>query len=100
MAKVLRGDTETSDSHSGASPQSWLQAQRENQKKIPRKVIKAEEAQFHTGKGPADHVHGEESELRVKPIKNASIVEGVEVICRCGEKLIIRFNMDDDETNN
>lgn len=99
MAKVLSGDSEDGDSCAGAPLRSWMSTQKKKQV-IRKKVIKAEDAQFDAADHPGEDFEGCDGEPRVKPIKNADIVEGVEIVCRCGEKLIIRFNLEDHERNN
>jgi hypothetical protein len=66
------------------------------------KVIKAEEARFR-GIGDGTRNSGQCSgEPQVKPMMNANtnLVEGLEIFCRCGEKLIIRFDVEDHEKFN
>ena len=100
MSKILHGSGDDRDPNSGSSPRAWLRSEEKEQKTRRLKVIKAEEARFR-GMGDSITDSGDcDGEPRVKPIKNANIVEGLEIFCRCGEKLIIRFDLEENEEHN
>ena len=64
----------------------------------PKKIIKAEELGQGSPNLKSDEYPDHEPEII--PMMNAKIVEGLEIRCKCGEKLIVHFDKDEREPPN
>ena len=59
-----------------------------------RRIIKAKNTKL-SANGMSAQMVGSPSDLpKINPIKAGDYIEGVEILCRCGEKMIIHFDVE------
>lgn len=93
MAEVIKQGNKSSARNPDASVSDWPVTGTQNHLARRRRIIKAGEAQFSTQQKEVSSKNMAFDEPVVKPLKNGTFVEGVEVICRCGEKITIQFDV-------
>jgi len=62
-----------------------------------KKIIKAREAVFSSLKKQLPSLHFKSDEPVVSLIRDGDEVRGLEIICRCGEKIVVDFIFDDSD---
>jgi len=60
-----------------------------------RKIIKAKEAVFSSLNAHVPGIYSNKDAPVVTLLEENDIVKGLEIICTCGEKIIVHFNLDD-----
>jgi hypothetical protein len=95
MAEVIKQGNTSTARNSDASVSDWPVTGAQNHLARRRRIIKAGEAQFSPEQKEVSPKNMALAEPVVKPLRNGMIVEGVEVICRCGEKITIQFDVDE-----
>ena len=93
MAEVIKQGNKSSARHPDASVSDWPVTSAQNNLNRRQRIIKAGEVHFSPEQKEVSPKNMAFDEPVVKPLRNGIHVEGVEVICRCGEKITIHFDV-------
>ncbi len=95
MAEVIKKGNTSTAQNSDASVSDWHVTGTQDHIARRRRIIKAGEADFSPEQKEVSPKNMALTEPVVKPLRNGMFVEGVEVICRCGEKITIQFDVEE-----
>ena len=73
----------------------WSEPKGKDDTEKYRRIIKAGEAFFSSESKEIPHMKMAPDTPVVRPIKKGIFVEGVEIFCRCGEKIVVRFDSEE-----
>ena len=95
MAEVIKKDTNAPAQPFRRKVSEWPVSKGEDNPDKYRRIIKAGEAFFSSESKKIPHVNIAPDSPVIKPIRKGIFVEGVEIICRCGEKIVVKFDLDE-----
>lgn len=95
MAEVIKKDTTASTRPSKPSVKEWPVSKQKDDSEKYRRIIKANEAFFSSDMKKIPHVNVAPDSPAIKPLRKGIFVEGVEIVCRCGEKIVIQFDLEE-----
>lgn len=73
----------------------WSESKSKDNTEKYRRIIKAGEAFFSPESKEIPHLKMAPETPVVKPIRKGLFVEGIEIVCRCGEKIVVRFDFEE-----
>ena len=96
MAEILKNGLNLSKHSLNSNLVDWLTPKKDNKNSKRRNIIKAEEVTFSSVQSRSPGMKSLSDEIKVTPMMNAEIIEGIEIVCRCGEKTVIHFDLEKD----
>ncbi|MCD6117808.1 hypothetical protein J7K93_12390 [bacterium] len=101
MGNILKNTEKVQGDKTVQNVKKWdvISKNRENDEGGPfvrrRKIIKAREAVYSSLKKQLPSLHQKSNEPIVSLIRDGDEVKGLEIVCTCGEKIVVDFTFDD-----
>lgn len=96
MATLIKKNKDTSTQNKDSNMKEWSVSKTINDYKKMGRIIKAKEAEFCSEERDIYQMRVASDTPIIKPLRNGLDVDGVEIICSCGEKTVIHFDIDED----
>ena len=96
MTEVIKKGLNAPTDQKESSIKDWSFSKTPRKKRGGRKIIKAKEAVFTSDLKEISQSNRTPDTPMIKPLRQGLFVEGVEIVCRCGEKMVIHFDYEDD----
>lgn len=96
MAEVIKQDPGAPVESFEPVVSEWSEPEDKDKTEKYRRIIKSGEAFFSSESKEIPHMKMAPDAPVVKPIRKGIFIEGVEIICRCGEKIVVRFDVEED----
>jgi hypothetical protein len=95
MGEIIRQGNKSSARNPDTSVSNWHVTSTQNHLARRRRIIKAGEVHFSPEQREVSPKNMALDEPVVKLLRKGMFIEGVEVTCRCGEKITIQFDVDE-----
>lgn len=95
MAEVIKKDAKAPAQSFKPKVSEWPVSKPEDNPDKYRRIIKADEAFFSSDMKKIPHINVAPDSPVVKPVRKGIFVEGIEIVCRCGEKIIVQFDLEE-----
>ena len=99
MAALIKKNKNPSTKSQDSQITEWSVSKTINDYNKRRRIIKAKEAEFSSEEKEIPQMRVTSDTPSIKPLRNGLVVEGVEITCSCGEKTVIHFEIEEDESH-